>query len=377
MIGILTFHWADDYGAMLQAYAFQACLKKLSGEQVEVIPYAPVKLTGRYLLCPFVGAETDRGIRYHFSAYGFVRNLVHFHSYLKRRKNMRQFRCQYLTCEPAVRKAAGLSLEKYSCIFVGSDQVWNPEITIGLDSAYTGDIRKKGDCRLVAYGASFGSDSLPVTYHAEFEKAVNMNFSEISMREKSAVPFVRRFFSGTVTEVLDPALLLGRREWENIAKLPEQEHYILLIYTEYNAQMLKFTQKLSAEPGKRVISVSMPELRKKVRWIDFQIGGGPSEFIGFFQNADYVVTNSFHGTVFSVLMEKQFLAFSHSDKNARLENLLGKLGLKPRLIEYGRTPEREELLQDIDWERVGRLIKKERAASMEFIKMVLEKRCLE
>lgn len=371
MIGMLTFHWADDYGAMLQAYALKYCLERLGKQKVEVIPYAPVKFTGRYWLYPVVGVETDKGIRYVFNTHGFIRNLFYFHDYLKRRKKMCRFRRQYLTRKPAVRKAGRLSLKKYSCVFVGSDQIWNPEITVGLDSAYMGNIRRKEDCRFAAYGASFGKDSLPPAYHEEFGKAVNENFSEISMREKSAAPFVKQFFTGSVTDVLDPTLLLGREEWEKIAKRPEQKNYILFIYTEYNAQMIQFLQKLSTELEKKVISVSMPWFKRKAGRIDFQIGGGPSEFLGFFQNADYVVTNSFHAVVFSVLMEKQFLVFSHSRRNARLENLMEKTDLKQRMIECGRQPASEEMFREIDWEPVRRLIGKERKGSLEFINNVL------
>jgi exopolysaccharide biosynthesis predicted pyruvyltransferase EpsI len=111
----------------------------------------------------------------------------------------------------------------------------------------------------------------------------------------------------------------------------------------------------------------MPWPGQKTDWIDFEIEGGPLEYIGFFKNADFVVTNSFHGLVFSVLMEKQFLIFSHSNKNVRIENLVEKLNLKQNLIEYGRIPDEEEILKEIDWECVEKLLEKERAHSTIFI----------
>ena len=122
MIGILTFHWADDYGAMLQAYALKCCLE-------------------RYWLLPVIGIEMDRKIRYFPGHYGIIRNVSHLGTFLRRRRNMRCFRHMYLTQEPAVRKAYRLSVKEYSHVFVGSDQVWNPEITVGLDDAYMGNLR--------------------------------------------------------------------------------------------------------------------------------------------------------------------------------------------------------------------------------------------
>lgn len=371
MIGIMTFHWADDYGAMLQAYALKHCLESFGGRKVEVIPYAPVKLRGRYWILPVIGIETDRKIRYFFGHYGFIRNVSHLGTFFRRRKNMRCFRHRYLTREPAVKKACRLSLKKYTHVFIGSDQVWNPEITVGLDDAYMGNIKEKGDCRLVAYGVSFGKDSLPVQYHADFKRAVNQNFSAVSMREKSAVPFVKAFFQGDVADVLDPTFLLTSKEWEKIAKLPKQKGYILYIFTEHNALMQQYLHDLSMKLGKEVIQVTMPWIGRKEERIRLEAESGPSEYIGFFQNADYIVTNSFHGAAFSVLMEKKFLVFSHSNKNARIENLLERFRLKSRLVKRGRMPAEEEILCEIDWRHVRRLIEKERELSIEFIKRAL------
>lgn len=368
MIGMLTFHWADDYGAMLQAYALKRCLESFDAGKVEVIPYAPIKLTGRYWLLPVIGIETDRKIRYFPGSNGFIRNVSHFGTFLRRRKNMRCFRRMYLTREPAVRRACRLSLKKYTHVFIGSDQVWNPEITVGLDDAYIGNIGEKGNCRLIAYGASFGKDFLPGKYQEDFESAVNMNFSDISMREKSAAPFVKAFFHRHIADVLDPTFLLTSKEWKRIARPPKQKGYILYIFTEYNALMHQYLHDLSVKLGKKVIQVTMPWIGRREDWIRLEAKSGPSEYIGFFQKADYVVTNSFHGAAFSVLMEKKFLVFSHSNKNARIENLLERFDLRSRLVERGEIPSEEKMLRDIDWEHVGRLMEKERESSAEFIK---------
>jgi hypothetical protein len=115
MIGILTFHWADDYGAMLQAYALKTYIKGLDRGEVEVLPYAPVKLAGRYWLFPVTGIEMNRKIVYFFGAWGFVKNVSHMYAYLKRRKSMRNFRQRYLTSKAEVRKAGRLSLKVFLC----------------------------------------------------------------------------------------------------------------------------------------------------------------------------------------------------------------------------------------------------------------------
>ena len=129
MIGILTFYWADDYGGMLQAYALKRQLELL-GEKAEFIPYAPVRLTGRYWLCPLWAERKDSGLHYFFHRYLFKQNLLLGRSYWRRRRMMRAFRYRYLTKRLPVRSVKYLSLQPYQTVFVGSDQVWNPDITI-------------------------------------------------------------------------------------------------------------------------------------------------------------------------------------------------------------------------------------------------------
>lgn len=281
---------------------------------------------------------------------------------------MRCFRHSYLTWKPAKKRADKLSLKKYSCVFVGSDQVWNPEITVGLDEAYIGNIKEKGTCRLISYGASFGGDSIPEKYHSKFAEAVNKNFTSISLREKSALPFVKNILYREAIDVLDPTLLLEKEEWEEMARLPEEKGYILFIYTEFNKQMVEYLKKLSTWLHKRVIQLSMPWDGQKEDWIDIELEGGPAEFIGYFQNADYIVTNSFHGMVFSVLLEKQFIVFSHSNKNARIESFLQKLNLKMRLIKKGQIATKESMTESIDWKSVKVSLEKEKVHSTDFIR---------
>lgn len=375
MIGILTFHWADDYGAMLQAYALKRCLKKAGKTEVEIIPYASVRLEGRYWILPVTGRVKGKKIQYIFQ-WGWLRNhMYYFRSFLKRRKQMRAFRRRYLTRGRAVRKADRLSFGKYAFIFVGSDQVWNPEITVGLDDVYIGNVKEKGDCKWVAYGASFGGNSLPAKHEKEFSEAVGRNFTAVSLREKSAVPFVERFFYGNVTDVLDPVFLLGQKEWEQILELPARQDYILYIYTEYNEQMELYLQELSVELKKKVVQLSMPWLRRRAHWLELAIEAGPSEYLGFFKNAAYVVTNSFHGMAFSILMEKKFLVFGHSNKNARMEDLMEKLDLGARLVERGRMPAKGEMTEEIDWEHVNALLDRERRRSVGFIENSLSGEC--
>lgn len=272
---------------------------------------------------------------------------------------MREFRRSYLTKEPPVKRAEKISLQKYSCVFVGSDQVWNPEITVGLDDAYLGRIKDKEGCRLVAYGASFGGARLPEKECTELAEAIQKNFSEISLREKGAADFMSRILHRNTEDVLDPTLLLDREEWEKLGREPEEKNYILLCDTEENRQMTDYARGLAQAFHKKVIQVSMPVSLKPKPGVRLRVAGGPAEFIGYVRNAWCVVTNSFHGTVFSILMEKQFLVFAHRSRNERMESILKKLDLEARLVNEGEKAGSRKMRRTIDWKKTKEYLERE------------------
>lgn len=371
MIGILTFYWADDYGAMLQAYALKRYLEEM-GEKAEILPYAPLHLAGRYYIVPIIAVLRGKQRKYCIGKWMICRNLSVGRAYFKRWKNMGKFRAEYLTKKTPIQHAGKLSLKEYSCVFVGSDQVWNPEITVGFDDAYLGRIRDKGNCRIVAYGASLGSKGLKEQDCAEFAEAVQENFADISMREKSGADFVGRILHRKVVDVLDPTLLLTKEEWEKIGRKPGAKDYILFYSTEENRQMIQYARKLAKTFRKKVFQVSMPLLRKQEPEMELAVEGGPAEFVGYVKNAWCVVTNSFHGTVFSILMEKQFLVFSHSSRNERMESLLKKLDMEERLIMKGEEAGIRRMFGEIHWEKTKEYLEKERTVSKKFIMTNME-----
>ncbi len=366
MTGILTFYWADDCGAMLQAYALKQYLET-QGEQAEMIPYAPVKLTGRYWWCPLSAEDRGGAIHYWPSRSGLKRNIWLGVSFWKRKHRMRRFRRRYLTKRFPVRRAGKLSLELYGHVLVGSDQVWNPVITVDLDDAYIGNIPKKGNCRLISYAASFGSASLPEAYREKFKKSVGENFSAVSVREKRTAPFVSELLNRPVFDVLDPVLLLGRADWLKIARPPSEKGYVLIYWTEPNESLVAYAGRIAAQLGTRVIQISFPVEKKFLDRLSLCIEGGPAEFIGYIQNAACVLTNSFHATAFSILLEKPFLSFQHRRLNTRIEDLLEKLGLLSRMKAGTEIPADEAVWEPIVWDEVRRRLGEERAFSCRFL----------
>lgn len=374
MIGILTFYWADDYGAMLQVYALKTYLEE-QGETVEVIPYAPLKLRGRYQLIPVNAVYKGGKWKTYRDFWGFCWKLCFAGQFYKRRTSMRSFRKRYLTGKRPIEDAQKLRLSSYKVVFVGSDQVWNSDNTFGLDDAYMGNIEKRKSCRLVAYGASFGKSEPPRKEWEEFECALNNNFAAVSLREREGADFAERLLKKPVADVLDPVLLLDRNKWEELGRKPQEKEYILLYITEYQENMFWFIKNLSKETGRPVIQLSVPLGRKHEKEFQLRMDAGPEEFVGYFQHASCVITNSFHGLAFSILFERQFLVFQHSAYHARLKNLLEKLSLEQRLIKQGATADMACMEKAIDWLSVRKRLLEERERSERFIREGIKTLC--
>lgn len=367
MIGLLTFHWADDYGAMLQAYGLKQYLFGL-GEEVELLPYAPCKLTARYGWAPLWVWREGGQLRYRLHRSWWKRNVLLGGAFWARKRAMRRFRRQYLTRHRPVRRAEQLSLRGYRCVVVGSDQVWNPQITIDLDAAYTGQLPGREGCRLVAYAASLGNGNLEEPEWATLARRVRENFAAVSVRERQVAPLLQARCGREIADVVDPTLLLTRSQWENIALPPPEKGYILLYHTERSEPLMQYAQQLARQSGRQVLDISFPIRVKPGEAILPRIRGGPAEFVGYVQNAACVLTNSFHGLVFSLQFEKPFLVFQHNTGNTRLADLLGKLGLTGRMVSGDSSPAPGSVWQPINWAAVGQRLEEERRRSGEFLR---------
>ncbi len=373
MIGILTFYWADDYGAMLQSYALKTCLNQY--EKTVLIPYYPRALRSRYrALCDDKSKSFPRRLR------RIARQLVSrsFYSRLRTRRDMRRFREKYL-----VGKRRSLATPGDICRFgkeidtyvAGSDQIWNPEITEGFQEGYFCAFPKKGktEIRCVAYAASIGSERLDEKYEKAFSRLLS-NFDAVSLREPCSAAFVGRLYGKEIQTVLDPVFLLEREEWEAFLKnLPGEKRgdrkrkYIALYYTEYNQSMAGYLERLEERTGLGTL-ILKPQRQMHVwsRGAEYAVCHDPLEFLHGLFHAEYVVTNSFHGTAMSILFHKKFAVFSHQTRGARIRDVLKAAHLENRLAQEARDADRME--ERIDWDEVDRALEIPKRESVKFIR---------
>ena len=315
MIATVTYHKHDNYGAVLQCYALQQTILGM-GQETEVLNYAC-----HYVQNPFsIEAMKKKGF------VGYLLGIFGWMSRLPRRKKFASFRKKYLSIGlPVTAKDLSKIEEKYDLFVVGSDNVWNPEIT-NFDPTYylnfISDSRKK-----TSYAASFGLGEIPEKWRPYCQKWLS-SFSRIGMREKEGAQAVQELLNREASVVLDPTMLLSGQEWADRFKLAQKtpkEKYLLVYQMVPSARLLELAEEAAQQ------------LQCKIKCVPFPFGKiircrsclrmGPVEWLESIYHADFIITDSFHGTVFSILFHKKF-AVCISQLGNRIRNILENLGLE-------------------------------------------------
>lgn len=357
--GILTFHSAFNFGASLQTWALQETLKKLGAEPF-VINYRPGIID--HIYNPFAN---KKGLK----KSAFLRKIKNPDQMLRFEKYERFIKENYNLLGEA-HTYQELQNEKYdldACI-VGSDQVWNIQHTGGDLAYFLGFLDE--NIKKISYAASIGTEYILPTQYKKFCEGMK-RFSYISVREESAKKALESLTDKDINVVLDPTLLLDVEEYDKL-KIPVSysEKYILVYMMEDNPQLIEMTNFISKLLGLPVVQ------RRQKRYFENEIKSCytyvPGEFLSCMENAEMVITNSFHGTVFSILYGKPFVSMLHSDTGSRTVDLLKKLHLESHLIyEF----QREECLKKFsfnNYHEVKQILVREREKSLDFLKRALE-----
>lgn len=359
-IGILTFHCANNYGAVLQAYGLQEYLKSL-GHEVCVIDYRP-----KYLIAPYrlFGNELPN-VNSFFKILYFCRRLLLAPKRLKRRWTFDAFRRRYLN---VCRLNLDVVDNNFDAFIFGSDQIWNPVLTHGLDKIYLGDFKAAKNKKLIAYSASVGSVHNINCSETEYMISQLGNFSAIGIREKSFCDLLNSFKLNVCTTV-DPVLLGGWDIYNRIAtnRIPVK-NYLLLFQLDFDYKVEKIALSIAKLKHLNIIKVNSSSESIK----DFKIKSSvsPALFLSYIKNAVYVVTSSFHGTVFSILFEKDFTSVCLNERNGeRITNLLKQLDLMKRII---TSENQRPFTEAIDYKAVKKSQEILRNSSVEFINRVLK-----
>lgn len=381
-IGIITFHFVYNCGAALQCFALQTELEKL-GHEVCIINYRPWYHQNRYtpLKNPiyFAGKRfrepaRNIGTRCWHAMDGFIRTVHSWKRYPEiapRDKKFKKFTSSYLKETPVYRSLKQLQECPPDCqlYITGSDQLWNRALLgNAFDSAYFLNFGPKG-VRRISYsvGADFSNIKDPVHELETLVKPLDV----ISLRESKWLSCVDKAAKGAIPIHLDldPTLLLKAEDYmQHMADLPPEKEPYILVYSmpgETQKQIYNGARILSETLGIHTIDVSgnPGQMNKKIK--DNRICG-PDEFLWYVYHAEYVLTNSFHGTVFSIIFQKKFAVIPHAVTGNRVTELLDKLGLASRYYKLTQDAVKG-ILQNIDYAMVNKKLDQLRNDSIHFL----------
>ena len=317
-VGIVTFHRAHNFGAVLQCFALKTVLESL-GHDVHVIDHRNDAIERCYNLIsrPYYRGSLPYSVR------SMVSNIIKAPISGTRMFRFNSFIYKYILDN----KHTGGIWNGYDCIVWGSDQIWQWNI-IRDDLCFWGEIPNK-DVKKITYAASAGK------LNEQFENNIPYlaNFKKISVREKDLKTHLSE--KGIDSEVvIDPTLLLTKEEWERHLPLKTLETSpYLLVYSMRNPKAtLEMARKVAAKKGLRIVEIFNNYFGIK-DYLQKYNAAGPIEYVSLFRNADFIVTDSFHGTAFSVIFNRQFITLRHNDgHDNRAASLLESVGLSDRHV---------------------------------------------
>ena len=321
---ILTFHSAYNFGAVMQAYALQEYITQHFGE-ARILDYHNTSLDKSYARPKF----TDLFHNPKQTIFRFIQSRL----YSGKNKRIDQFRGEYLKLTKRYDANNIQDANDEADVFItGSDQVWNHMI-IGKDTNFFLDFVDAGK-RTCSYAASIGVKQIPDAYSELYKNALG-HVQKISVRETAGIQTLADIGVDSADVMPDPTLLLPAAQWDTLAVAPNTGGKYILVYKITTAdKLITFARDLAKKTGLPIIYI--PNDLKSGIVGSLKLDVGPKEWLGYIDNAEYVVTNSFHGTVFSILLGTKFFSEVSGKVNpstSRLMSLLALFGLEDRIIE--------------------------------------------
>lgn len=343
-IGILTFHRAHNYGAVLQCYALQETLKKM-GHTVYIIDYRQKSIEKQYKLINWLWIL--KKLPFPNKLYKYIKDI----RIKKEKKNCFSFFTQkYLNITE--KYYLNNCPSDFDIYIIGSDQLWNFTITQGIDSIYTGAI--KGN--VIGYAISTNKQSLN-DISIETLKDIIKNFKKISFREAFICDMIYNKTQIKYPQVLDPTLLADIHIWDNVInKKWIDKEYVLVYQVRYikgeMATLHNIAMQLANDLNCSLIDIS-------------EVTYSVSDFISLIKYSKCVITSSFHAIAFSLIFEKQFYAYKLNDGNdERYTSLLNDLNVNKAIVDLNFIPHKNN---DINYKNINKKLQELKDLSTNFL----------
>lgn len=332
-VGVLTFHRAENYGSVLQAYALQKYLTDKLGIENELIDYIPSGQEEFYKL--FVPITNIRNL------IGNILKLSIANKYKKRKDAFQGFLNSNLAISKdkysAFNKNSLLS-NQYSLIITGSDQIWNTECA---DFSWDYLLEDVHGLKKISYAASMGGGK--ISDYDRYKKCLE-EYTSISVREQYASDVINQMFNNEkkIEVSLDPTLLLDKEDYNKIAAPRKiQGDYIFLYSVYHDDKLLHTIRRMKKKWGMPIITLISRNNSYKVLLNGIKLANeeGPEDFLGYIRYAKFVLTNSFHGSVFSMIYGKEFYYLGDYRQDPRLKQLFTKAEIEHVGVTYEELEE--------------------------------------
>lgn len=358
-VGIITFNRAINYGAVLQSYALKNKIVSL-GHKCEILNYCCKEV--EKVASPFyIKSKSPKDILIFLMQIGMR---------ITKNKKFRRFAENYLDVSDKVLTSENIGeyTKDFDLLITGSDQVWNYEIT-GLDENYFLKFAGK-NTKTASYAASFGVSEIPDEYKEKYRELIS-NIQVLSVREEAGYKLVNELVGREAEISIDPVFLPEREQWKKItAPIQDSEDYIL-VYSINKADCYKIAEKVSERTGLKIVGLQTPMSNTvKCKAIRKE---SPEEFLSWLSNAKYIITDSFHGTAFSIIFNKQFVLCGGGEGTHRLsrqQTLLEKTGLTNRVCDLTSF---EKLYEQIDYAQVNEKVAMLRKSATDYLDSLLER----
>lgn len=337
-IRIMTRKAGYNFGSSLQAYAIHRVLEK-NGFENQIVNYDEYHHSVRWWIKPWL-----KDCVYFLLSKGpsfFCRYFSNLFLNLKKRdvqkKAFEQFEEDYLRPTEFVYKTArqlARDAKKWDVCICGSDQIWSPLL---FDSNFYLKFSDPSRTKLIAYAPSFGVQNV-VNHRREIIKLLN-RFHSISVRELAGQKIIKNLIGRDVSVLLDPTLLLTAEDWNAIASESNISQPYILCYFLGNAHIpYRYIEDMEKKLGLSVVNLTTFRTRNLIKGMQRDVDG-PCDFISLIKNAQYICTDSFHASVFSILFKKEFVVFDKfakgdaANQNSRIENLLSLFRIENCLLD--------------------------------------------
>ena len=362
-IGTITFHGAHNYGSNLQAYALQQFIKTNFKDEFE------------YNIINFRTEEQMKLYDNFFEKkdYKSCIKQILFHKYRKqiydRDKLFEDFINKDLNVTTLYKSEEELDKisNEFDYYICGSDQIWNLMIA---DSswAYFLEFAKSG--KKISYAPSFGNKNQVLDENQKERLKKNLvSFDNISVRDEWAKNFVYEISHKDAEILIDPTMLLSYDEWMELIGYQRivEDKYIFLYDIKGDKETLEIAKKIARKENLKIITPLLNKKRIFDKKINNKFDCGPIEFLNLIKNAEYVVTSSFHGCVFSVLLRKKFMICGFEGDN-RISTFVKRFNIEQVLTNLNNV---ENIDMNVDFEHINSILDRERRKSLNFLDNVL------